>query len=627
MSSEHDALGGKPPTAAPDAAGGTPRFRPQAFGKYYLVDPVAVGGMAEVFLAKTFGASGFEKVQVVKRILDEYAADANFIEMFIDEAKLSVQLTHPNIVQIFDFGKIDLSYFIAMEAVDGKDLKSVLRRLAKRGEHMPVDMACIVAHQSAKGLHYAHERSDAVGLPLNIVHRDVSPSNLLISYEGQVKVADFGIADADSGAHATQAGVLKGKYSYMSPEQSLGAILDQRSDIFSLGICLWESLTGHRLFRRDNNLETLEAVRNAEIPAPSQYNPAVPPELDAICFKALERDIEGRYSTAAEFQRALGDFLLPETADRICPQLATWMHERFGEEIRRERERLERGTRIATALHSGNEVDFRSMDSSEEVLDLAYHETDLREETHGTKTVLPRTRSAPPPRIGLILGVVTAFSLGAAVLLFLIANLGTETTGSEPELARETPAAVVAEPDRTTASTAKPVATPASAEADTRSRTETKPDRPAPPPTTGVLRIRSKPAGAAVSIDGRKVGKTPINWKQALPGRSYSIDFSKAGYTPITKSAEGPAVGTGVVVSTTLEPVPKEPGKVNIQATPWAEVWIDGKNVGQTPIFGRELSPGTHTIRLVNSRLGVEKTDRITVRAGETTVKAYTFGQ
>lgn len=627
MTSTRDEVPGEAAASPGGPATGPSRFSPEAFGKYYLVDPVAVGGMAEVFRAKTFGASGFEKVLVVKRILEKYAEDSNFIDMFIDEAKLSVQLTHPNIVQIFDFGKIEQNYFIAMEAVEGKDLKSVLRRLAKRGEHMPIELACVICHQAAKGLYYAHERSDSVGLPLNIVHRDVSPSNILVSYEGQIKVADFGIADADSGGHETQAGVLKGKYSYMSPEQSLGEALDQRSDVFSLGICLWESLTGHRLFRRTNNLETLEAVRTAEIPRPSSYNPQVPPQLDMVCLRALNRDKDSRFQAASELQHALGDFLLPETIDRLSPRLTAFMHERFGEEIRRERERLERGTRIAADLHAGN--------TTGAVLDFTFEEPTAGESSHGTKTVHPRGRKASSPRLGMILALVTVFCLLTAVVFLLAANiLGGSTSGKgDTTIPKDVPITnqapgtgqdQVKSPRGSKGATTQDAAAPKPA-----TRAESAPSRPAkdePPPTTGTLRVRSKPSGASVNIDGRRVGKTPLNWGKAEPGRSYSIEISKSGFESVRTSATGPKAGSGTLVSQSLKAVPAEPGLLDVNATPWAKVYIDGRYIGDTPIKSHSLPAGSHKIRLSNPRLEQDKNGRITIRAGKTTVKYYDLG-
>ncbi|MCP4868219.1 MAG: protein kinase [Proteobacteria bacterium] len=387
---------------------------PEQFGTYWLLDRIAVGGMAEVFRAKTFGAQGFEKVLVIKRILDRFADDADFVEMFIDEAKLSASLAHPNIAQIFDFGKEGSNYFIAMEAVDGQDLKSLLRRLAERGERMPIEYACYMGHQIARGLDYAHKRSDAMGLPLNIVHRDVSPSNAIVSYEGQIKIVDFGIAHAESANRESESGVLKGKYSYMSPEQASGFEVDHRSDVFSTGICLWEMLTGNRLFRYASEIETLEAIKACAVPPPSEYNPDVPPELDEICLIALAREPSARYQQASDMQHALTDFMLPTTPDRVAPQVATWMRTHFGEDIRQARERLDRGTQLAAELHFGGELDLildeEEAPTDEVVLPVAA--------VVDTETVRPPAPAPPTNRV--VLGALLLISALLLTLLVLV---------------------------------------------------------------------------------------------------------------------------------------------------------------------------------------------------------------
>src|SRR5688500_4889626 len=265
-------------------------FTPEAFGKYFLVDKIATGGMAEIFKAKTYSHGGFENLLVIKRILPHIGENSDFIEMFIDEAKVSVALQQPNIVRIYDFGKILENYFIAMECVDGKDIRNVLRELARRKEFLPPKFCAYVAFEVCKGLHYAHTKTDLQGNPYGIVHRDISPSNILISYEGEVKIADFGIAKAESNAYQTRDGMLKGKFEYMSPEQAQGKEIDHRSDIFSLGIILYEMMTGRRLFKTDSEIATLKKIREGEIDAPSKLKPDIPPALEAICMRALERD-------------------------------------------------------------------------------------------------------------------------------------------------------------------------------------------------------------------------------------------------------------------------------------------------------------------------------------------------
>ena len=218
--------------------------QPIPFGKYFLLERVNVGGMAEVFRAKTTGVEGFERLVAVKRILPDIAEDEEFVTMFKDEAKIAVQLTHANIAQIFDLGRADGSFYIALEYIHGKDLRAIMNRVRQRADQLPVAFACYVIMKVCEGLDYAHSKHDGAGQFLNLVHRDVSPQNLLVSYEGEVKIIDFGIAKAAGKAGKTQAGILKGKFGYMSPEQILGLEIDRRSDVFGVGICLYELLTG-----------------------------------------------------------------------------------------------------------------------------------------------------------------------------------------------------------------------------------------------------------------------------------------------------------------------------------------------------------------------------------------------
>jgi serine/threonine protein kinase len=315
--------------------------RPTPFGKYYLLDRINVGGMAEVFRAKATGVEGFEKLVAIKRILPNIAEDDEFITMFIDEAKIAVQLTHANIAQIFDLGKIEDSYFIALEFVPGKDLRTMFERCRKRGEVLPVPMSCYVISRVCEGLDYAHRKKDIHGRDLHIVHRDVSPQNILVSYEGEVKLIDFGIAKAANKASKTQAGILKGKFGYMSPEQVRGLPIDRRSDIFSVGIVLYELLTGERLFVGESDFSTLEKVRNVEIMPPSTYNTRIPEELESIVLKALSREPEERFQTAAEMQEELTRFLVVSGNMFSRKDLAHYMKQAFSDDIAREQAALD----------------------------------------------------------------------------------------------------------------------------------------------------------------------------------------------------------------------------------------------------------------------------------------------
>ncbi len=315
--------------------------KPIPFGKYLLLERVNVGGMAEVFKAKAFGVEGFERLVAVKRILPSIAEDQEFITMFIDEAKISVQLSHANVAQIFDLGRVGESYFIAMEYVHGKDVRAIFDRVRKRGETMPVPMACYLVMKVCEGLDYAHNKTDVSGRSLNLVHRDVSPQNILTSYDGEIKLIDFGIAKAANRSGKTQAGILKGKFGYMSPEQVRGLPVDRRSDVFSVGIVLYESLTGERLFLGESDFSTLEKVRNVDIRPPSNYNRRIPEELEHIVLRALSKDVEDRYQTAMDLHDDLQSFMYTSGNFFARRDLSAYMRRTFADEIVRETARDE----------------------------------------------------------------------------------------------------------------------------------------------------------------------------------------------------------------------------------------------------------------------------------------------
>jgi serine/threonine protein kinase len=286
--------------------------QPIQFGKYTLFERIGRGGMADVFKARVQGPAGFERVFVVKRILPHLSDDPTFTKMFIEEAKMSARLSHPNIVQVFELGAVDTEYFISMEYVRGRDLAETMRTLwARIGPPRP-ELVAYVGREMCRALAYAHDLTGDDGTPLGMIHRDVSPSNVMLSYDGAVKLLDFGIAKALGGDEkteesATQRGTLKGKFAYMAPEQTQGADVDRRIDIFATGIVLHEILTGRRLFKGDNDLQTVEKVRQCDVPPPSLQNPLCPPELDVIVLKALARHREDRFQTASEMADALDD--------------------------------------------------------------------------------------------------------------------------------------------------------------------------------------------------------------------------------------------------------------------------------------------------------------------------------
>jgi eukaryotic-like serine/threonine-protein kinase len=311
----------------------------ERFGQYMLLEQIGVGGMAEVFLARHSGLAGFEKDIVIKRIRPHLSEVPSFVNMFLGEAKLAAQLAHPNIVQIYDLGKIKDSYFIAMEYVPGRDMSAVIPKAKLSGIPFPIEYALKIVSSVCEALYYAHGKTDNYGSPLHIVHRDVSPENIRVAWTGTVKILDFGIAKAATQLHETRAGEIKGKLSYMSPEQVMGKDIDQRSDIFSLGVVLYESLTGLKLFSGDTDLAIMHNIVEGKIYPPSYFRDDVPPEVEGIIMKALDKDRKRRYQSASDMQLDIDSFLASHEFTPSAIHLSNFLKQLFKEELEAEQQR------------------------------------------------------------------------------------------------------------------------------------------------------------------------------------------------------------------------------------------------------------------------------------------------
>ncbi|QSQ19405.1 serine/threonine protein kinase [Pyxidicoccus parkwayensis] len=322
---------------APEEAA-APLLRP--YGQYVLVRKLAEGGMAEIFLAKLLGADNFERNVVIKRMLPHLSNIPDFVEMFRDEARLAAKLSHPNIVQIQELGFTEGCYYICMEYLAGEDFSTTLRVAGRRRHYLPFPIVLRVLIDAAHGLHYAHEFCNESGQPLNIVHRDISPSNLYLTYQGQVKVLDFGIAKAESRLVNTRTGVVKGKYMYMAPEQAQGKEVDRRADVFALGVSLYEALTHVRPFSRENDLAVLNALLHGDFKRPRELRPDLPGELEAIVLKAMSFKPEDRYPSAEAFADDLEAFLGENLSASGSTHLGAFLRGHFGEERFTERTRI-----------------------------------------------------------------------------------------------------------------------------------------------------------------------------------------------------------------------------------------------------------------------------------------------
>lgn len=522
------------------------RFEPKQFGKYYLLEKLAVGGMAEIYKAKTFGVDGFEKQLALKRILPHCSADKDFITMLIDEAKLSVLLSHANIVQVYDLGKVGDDYFISMEFIHGPNLRDIIYRCREKKVVLPPELAVYIISEACKGLDYAHRKADQSNKPLNIVHRDVSPQNILISYEGEVKIADFGIAKAAMNISHTMAGILKGKIAYMSPEQALGKTIDHRTDIFSAGIVLHETLTQEKLYTGESQFEVLKKIRTTRIDSESLPE-TLPNQLKNVLAKALAYYPKDRYQSAGEMQTDLTKFLYQTYIDFTPQKLAAFVKEIFSDELKRQQTSAAKEGAVSAQTTSMNvaqealQENIVHRDDTGVTMKAPGEEsiTDTSAEALAVKSEVTRIRRKRRNRR----------VLGVAVLFAMLAGGGfSYWKWLHPKLFGK------------------------------------------PESTTGTISINSDPAGANIFLDGIDIKlSTPAIIEDLILNKFYSLRLKKEGFADLRES----------IISRTAEPMSmsfalsKEMGTLNIKSEPdAANILIDKEDSGKlTPatISGLEL--------------------------------------
>ncbi|MCC7344799.1 MAG: serine/threonine protein kinase [Deltaproteobacteria bacterium] len=570
------------------------RAFPVQFGRYLLVDKIASGGMAEIFRAKLVGVEGFEKNVVIKRIHPFWSERRDFITMLVDEAKLLVHLNHPNIVQVYELGREGETYFIAMEFVEGVDLRQLQNRLKALGRRMPPEIAAAVVLESLQGLHYAHERSLKERGRLGIVHRDVSPQNILLSFEGEVKVTDFGIAKAMTQTHETQTGVLKGKYAYMSPEQAVGAPLDARSDLFACGIVLYELLFERRLFAGKNDLETLENVRRAQVPWPED-DEGVFPGLREVLDKALQARPQDRFATAEDFAEAL-EACLPKDKRIGRRRLSAFLEEVFAEEIR---DRRRQGEEIRQKTESFLRQTQAGPPAEEETVSLVEAPTE-HEPRPASPSAAPQAASTQTrPRI---LGRVVA------VLAFMtLAGFAYAAWRHWPRADGE--GAVVTGGAQVVAAVPAPV--PAAAVAESR---------PSPP---GPLLFKATPASAQLRAQypgGEQSGVGTLRLEGLAAGTPLQVSASLASYEPQSKSLKVSPDPSPQEHVFKLEKKAPAFGGLRVNAVPWGRVTVPGLiGGGETPVVRGKVPEGKYAVSVRNSALGKTLRATAVVRGGKTT--------
>jgi len=461
------------------------------FGPYRLVQELGAGGMAVVWRAVIDGPAGFAREVVIKRVLPELARSEEFVRMLLGEARLSARLRHPGIVQVHELGQVDGEYFLAMEYVEGRDLVTIAERCRERDRPLPIGLACFIAREVAAALAYAHTLADDDGRPLGIVHRDVSPSNVMISSAGAVKLLDFGIAKAADHfrRERTQTGVLKGKLSYLSPEQAEGEELDGRSDLFALGIVLHECLTNRRLFCGETELKTLRLVRESTPAPPSATRQEVPPELDAVVMKMLARRREDRYANGDEIVAALAP--LAHRFEGSAARLRSFARELTGQVARAPRAAISTmagvppSRELTTGSSSNGELDARDDEPLEPAV--GHHS----------------------PWIMAALGAVAATGIAVIATSFR-APYAPGVPGAATTVPAVSASAMPA-PAASPPATAPPAATATSAPA-------------LAPPAAATVRLQvAGSAGASVTLDGRPLGRVPLDIQLLRDGASHRL--------------------------------------------------------------------------------------------------------
>jgi len=617
--------------------------------------------MGEVFLARQTGVA-VDRLVILKSLLPELAEQEGFIDQFLDEARVAATLNHPNIVAIYEVGLWNGVYFIAMEYIHGCDLSRLQKSAAKKRLVLPFQVSARMIHDSCLGLDHAHFAKDMQGNSLNIVHRDISPQNIMVRLDGVAKVVDFGIAKASNRSTRTATGMLKGKLQYMPPEQVQGAELDGRSDQFALGVCLWEMCTGQRLFKAENDIQTLTKILKDPVPQPSSIISGFPPDLEAVIMRMLQRNPAHRYPRLNDAARDLKSYL--ESSSRVAgeQEVAEFVQKAVGDD-------LEKNTQNLTPTQENF------------LLNLGPGGTESRT---GFETNTPATQQSMVTQMQQQRSNM-ALALGVVGALFMVAVVGLGIALLSEDEEQPLPVATMPGNEVAEAPWKPNKRVPKAGEGffefeepvggsvylngklwkqkiPTVIKTvdmkvgensfvyevddeKFKPQKVTVAPPT--LNVKTTPEGCGLIIDGAPIGTAPRTLDTLPPGK-HTVVASKQGYTSVTKEVElkpelsftldlkldkrkfvpRPRPGTPSTPGGSTKPPPAvkkvvEYGFVTVNTKPWAKIFIDGQPFGSTPIFKKKLKAGKHRVRLVNESMGIDVKKTLVVKGNKTVKRIW----
>jgi len=556
-----------------------------SFGKYSLVARLATGGMAEIFLARLQGAAGFEKLVCIKRILPHLARDKQFVAMFLDEARIAARISHPNVCQVFELGEIENSYFLAMEYLEGVPL-ACFRRRDYYGAMPDPRLVAGIAVQACEGLHHAHQLKNTDGSVMEVVHRDISPQNLFVTGDGIVKVLDFGIAKIQDATVRTSTGAVKGTYAYMAPEQLRGERVDRRTDVFAMGIVMWETLTRRHLFKRDTDFLTFQAITGDPIEDVCALRPDVPSQLSAVIMTALSRDRDERFPTARILGEAIASAIQPFTSSAISEEIARAFPAELGEQAALIRVAREGGA-FALDLDRGPSVGHGAELLTTPVSN--QRPFPAHASTSVTAAAAParagsRSGVGEPPRAPSVASMpVLRRSWRPLVIAALALAMGGIGAYVYARVAREAPPAPAGPGSQASAGVVAPAA---------------------------ALDAGHAVATVTVVLDAAPAAPPPEPPADAAPADAAPADAAPAVTPPDRRPPKPPA---STIASKSSGP----PGFITIDSAPvYAVIYIDGKSYGETPLVKVALPPGRHSVHAV-APSGATRDVRITIESGK----------